>query len=841
MTRPAWTYKTLVFQNSENEEWFKTQIYQGGIMYQYVGFNQTLGQANEVLVCSVGGRIWTIDRCSFVVQEITPGGRAGRNSRCHSIAYFVQAEQFLVIQDGESKPIIWDGGFAFRARDGQVPVGTIMAYGQGRIWLVQGPRLLAGDLVGSYPNAVIGFTELSFLATNGIIYPSFTVGNMTGLEFIPQQDTNTGIGSLLVIGEKGIASVYAEKERSSWVTGIARVTLINIGGVGHRALVGINGDVWFEAKDGWRSYRHARGEVDKWYQLPMSQEVQIYTDASATNLKPYDSAIFFDNRLLATTDPIWQNGRWSARGMIVLDFNVLAAFGEASKPAWEGLWTGVNIMQLVRGKDSAWAFAIDPSGATALYELSTTANTPVDDTDLTGERRIECELVSGAFVFDSGNRATEVGAQAQKVLWGGEKWIRDLAGRALIDTYYRRDGEECWQFWKEFDICADVDLCTRECAFPQPLYQYRNRLRQGSPSTVEPHNCSTLPANATNTGRLYVGYEFQEKTTWKGRLTISLSRIQAMVDKKEPDLSGCDPNELECSTMTNCCYDPFSFTPRFPPYLMPPFPPSEPGCVDPAATNYNPLANPGDGSCIYPVGGCTDPTAFNYNPLATFDNGTCQPRIYGCTDPTATNYDPNANTDDGTCIPCVYGCTDSGAANFDPEATCDDGSCESPSGGEVGCCCNLLSIGPVPPSFQATLPPGGNFDCELMSYQDSINAMPPTGFKKVVGQSKGNIYNTGYPNNTYFSLICDQGTAPNIIGILYQDAIEGTWYTYDPFLTQPAITDVYIVYVYPTGLNVWEQQFQPSSPGGTNMYTLRPVREGQPIVFNPIVGEQCGS
>lgn len=823
MTRPAWTYKTLIFENDENEEWFKTQIFQGGIMYQYVGFNQTLGQANEVFVCSVGGRIWKIDKCSFVVEEITPGGRAGRNSRCKSIAYFCQAEQFLVIQDGEKRPIIWDGGTAFRSRDGQVPVGTIMAYGQGRIWLVRGPQILAGDLVGSYPNAVIGFTELSFLATNGIIYPSSLVGNMTGLQFIPQQDTATGIGTLLVIGENGIASIFAEKERSQWVTGIARVTLINIGGTGHRAVVGINGDIWFEAKDGWRSYRHARGEVDKWYQLPMSEEVGIYTQTSAPNLKPYTSGIFFDNRLLATTDPIWQNGRCSSRGMLALDFNALSSFGEATKPAWDGLWTGVNILQLIRGKDTAWAFGIDEAGATSLYQLATTANTPDDDTGLTGSRRIECELITGAYVFDNGNRAASVGAQAQKVLWGGDLWIRDLAGRAMIDTYYRRDGEKCFQFWKDFDICSDVDLCTRECAFPSPIQQYRNRLRQGSPSTVASNTCSTLPANATNTGRLYVGYEFQEKIAWRGRLTLSMLRIQAMVDKKEPDLSGCDPNELECSIMENCCYDPFSFTPQFPPYVMPPFPPSSPGCVDPAAINYDPLAEPGDGSCIYPLGGCTDPEAFNFDPLATFDNGSCIPRVYGCMQSGSTNFDPEANTDDGSCIPCVYGCTDSSAFNYDPEATCDDGNCDSPSGGEIGCCCPLVSV-PTPPAYLT--PPGAVVDCELKSYKDSANAAPPGGYKMVVGQQ---IINGA--RGDYYDLICYGTERPTLLGVAYFDDVDGVWFSYDPISSLPGGSNsIYIVNFYSTGLNVWHEIY---SPG----YSNTPAYDGG--VFDSNLGPDC--
>lgn len=77
-----------------------------------------------------------------------------------------------------------------------------------------------------------------------------------------------------------------------------------------------------------------------------------------------------------------------------------------------------------------------------------------------------------------------------------------------------------------------------------------------------------------------------------------------------------------------------------------------------------------DPICVVP--GCTNPIASNYDPLANFDNGSCT--ILGCTDPAADNFFPQANTSDQSCI--YYGCIDPFANNFDPTANTDDFTCE---------------------------------------------------------------------------------------------------------------------------------------------------------------------
>ena len=133
-----------------------------------------------------------------------------------------------------------------------------------------------------------------------------------------------------------------------------------------------------------------------------------------------------------------------------------------------------------------------------------------------------------------------------------------------------------------------------------------------------------------------------------------------------------------------------------------------PGCTDENADNYFPAATDDDGSCY--TSGCMDPAACDFNPLADtaaectypeagYDcdgvclvdedgDGVCDSfEVLGCTDPLAENFNPDATEDNGACIvlPPSY-CGEGTLWDAEAGQCVSDGSGDGGIGGYGGAC-----------------------------------------------------------------------------------------------------------------------------------------------------------
>lgn len=510
-----------------------TGLFQGASYYAPPG-------GEECIMASIGGRLFRfIPRTTYAdIREIPLPDK--RNRDTIPLAYMVQADRYHITQDGESSPIIFDGVTARRATSTEVPVGTLMAYGMGRLIVVRpsSREVLFGDLIGSHPGtypgeSVLQFTETTFLAEGGSASIPFSLGEITAAIFYPQQDTVSGQGELLIFCEKGMASFFLSLPREQWKeSNFQRLGLLDIGGMGHRAFTSVNEDIWFRSKDGWRSYRQARAEWKGWAQIPMSTEVRRYIENDTQSLLKYASAIHFDNRLIATCTPIpnkgnaqvdpfgveLPTGRLFHNGFLVLDFDVLSAFGESVKPAWDGHWHKIRTYQLVsgtfNGKERAFAFGMtEESGVNSLFEIT---KNDIQDFD-------------GLIVSTIDGRALDFEQPFnEKELSGGSIWWDNVRAETNVDVYYKPDSYPTWIPWmtsigpcahKTLDTIGNcLEVTCGGCPTVRPGFSPRTDL-------INPEDlCDSTTSRVTR-----LGYSFQPRIRWTGNARIRKFRAKATV------------------------------------------------------------------------------------------------------------------------------------------------------------------------------------------------------------------------------------------------------------------------------------------------------------------------
>lgn len=541
-TRPSFLDVTLSFDNPDmaytaagiQEADVTNQSlgnFQGGQFQGAAYYSPSAGR--EYLMVMISGRLYQITPGITQTASVREIALGTRNRSTIPICYMLQADAYFIIQDGESLPIIFDGITARRAVAGEIFTGLMMGYGMGRIVLVGiDGKIYFGDIYDGKGHGgadVLGFTETGFLNEG---FPSALppfMGRPTGVQFIPQQDTATGVGECLVMGERGVESFFLSIPRDQWKnSSFQRTALLGIGVTGHRAFTLINADIGFRAQDGFRSYRQARAEINSWAHIPLSTNVRKWTEADTHDILKYCSAITFDQRVIFTCTPVPnQFGSLTHplpapyhNGLLALDFDVLATFGGTTKPAWDGHWghrlgesealTGLRVTQLVTGnfdqEQRAFAFILDGTTHNALVEIQRVPH----GTDSAGP--ITAKLTTRSMSFNSEFN--------EKSLYSADVWIDQVTEPTTGTVAFRADQVPFFTAWDTFTANPISGVVEGEATVTLDGYVPRKMFAKPNEDADELGPPRLLRR----------GYEFQAELEWSGRATMRKFRAHAQVE-----------------------------------------------------------------------------------------------------------------------------------------------------------------------------------------------------------------------------------------------------------------------------------------------------------------------
>ena len=345
----------------------------------------------------------------------------------------------------------------------ELPPGRMMAYGMGRLWqsLPNGISFIAGDIVGgpsgsptyNFRDAVLKVSENALLSQGGFFSVPSNLGIISAMQFTSQLDASLGQGPLMVVTPGGVFSCNAPVDRTTWqslTNPILSESLIGLGGLGQNSTLVANGDMLFRAVDGIRSLIMARRDFWSWGNAPISFEMNRVINADNANGLPFGSAVQFDNRMLMTCQPaLASTGGWINSGLIALNFDPVSSLQGKGASVYDGLWTGINVLQIIEGQFNGvhrcFAFTYNTdSNQIEIVELLTTGTLDNGTTPITWqfEAPVLFRDVKGKAYYDLIS------------LEDGEFYVSDLTPGQTVNfvVEYRPDFSNQWYPWHSFSL-----------------------------------------------------------------------------------------------------------------------------------------------------------------------------------------------------------------------------------------------------------------------------------------------------------------------------------------------------------------------------------------------------
>jgi hypothetical protein len=531
--RNGWRYLGTIHNSST--------LYQGGFLYEP-------DTANPYLILSLAGDIYKVLPDS-AGQPVKVSSGATSNPAALPQSFFAQAEQFLVIQagDGKTLPLFWDGNGLRRSKGitntavppgtpgvNEIPAATAMDYYMGRLWYAQGRQYSAGDIVKGpsgtlayqFRDSVLNVTENPLVVGgDGFTVPS-NAGNIRAIKHTANLDVSLGQGRLYIGTREAIYSLQVPVSRSDWIgaTNNAQplqsiVQLVN-GPVSDRSMIPVNSDLFYQSLEpGIRSLVFATRFFNQWGNVPISANEQRILAFNDRSLLHMSSGCVFDNRMFQTALPIQKPQGVVHQALIPMDFIPISNFNEQKRPNWEGMYEGLDVLQVFSGDFGGLerCFAVVVSRIDSSIQLYEITNSERDDFNVNGESRVTWITEFPAFTCGQ--------EFLLKKLVSAELWIDKVLGEVIFTMEYRPDGDTCYHPWHVWKFCVQKNSC-EDVLNPvcYPITPNREGFKQTFTLPEPQDKCQRMSGRPMN-----IGYQFQPRLTIKG-----WCRIRGLLLKFEP-------------------------------------------------------------------------------------------------------------------------------------------------------------------------------------------------------------------------------------------------------------------------------------------------------------------
>lgn len=520
--------------------------WQGGYIYEP-------DSANPYLVCQISGILYSVLlEVPYTITDLSGGNVLLRNPAYTEMAFFVQGENYLIVQAGDyftpqgfvagvtdavgrTLPLFWDGTTLRRSigittatpaaapNQNEIPAAMTMDYYGNRIWYAEARQISGGDIVGGpsgnavnhYRDSILSVTEnpLCF-GGDGFTVPT-NAGNIRAIKHSANLNASLGQGQLYIFTRKQVYSLTVPVTRTQWIAADndnrpqMDVVQITNGAVSDRSVVPVNGDLFYQSLDpAIRSLITAVRYFEQWGNTPISQNELRALQFSDRALMRFSSAIEFDNRLLNLVLPVnaADNQNIVNSAILPLDFDLVTNLEEKKPAVWEGAYEGLQFLHLFSGDfgglERAFAVCIsDVDGSLNVWELTLASRTQ------NGDNRVVWAFETPAFTWAQHGLEFKL-----KQLRSGELWIDKISGTVEIDVYYRVDADPCWRLWMHFDACAARNCAEQDpptVCYPEEAwcegYSFTKVLQE--PKAI----CDSQHVRPTT-----IGYQFQMKVVLKG-------------------------------------------------------------------------------------------------------------------------------------------------------------------------------------------------------------------------------------------------------------------------------------------------------------------------------------